>query len=48
MDEDADIVADEPMDPNVVDEKNSVGKIPINSGAADNVHPRDYFPDILL
>ena len=36
------------MEVNVVDEKKNIGKITIDSGAAENVLPRNYLPEIPL
>ena len=45
-DEDRDIVVGETVEVNEVDEKKSLDKITIDSGAAENVLPRDYLPGI--
>ena len=47
-DEDGDIVVGETMEVNVVDVKKNFGKITIDSGAAENVLPREYLPVVLL
>ena len=46
-DEDGDMVS-ETMEVSVVDEKENIGKITIDSGAAENVLPRNYLPEIPL
>ena len=46
--EDGDILVGDTMEVNVFDEKKNFGKITIDSGAAENVLPRDYLPGIPL
>ena len=43
-----DIVAREAMEINGVDDRTKVGRITIDSGAAENVLPRDYLPEVPL